>query len=165
MKARVPYDYDSRAQGKRKQAVASAMLLFAKAVQESEGFGVKRLTQLLACTDKAVEDVAGWRYGKSGNTTWGEEIDHWADIMELPVPKGNAYRLRLSGEITAGGQEQRRLVLLLLYALSMLGYGKLRLNRVCRHYGEVAGFDRGGRAAYSRRELREWADSIGLKYV
>lgn len=44
-------------------------------------------------------------------------------------------------------------------------YGKLRLNRVCRHYGEVAGFDRGGRAAYSRRELRAWADSIGLKYV
>jgi len=165
LKAHLPYEYDNSAKGRRRQAVATAMLLFARSVHESEGFGVKRLTDLFAMTDLATEEVTDWRYGRGMNTTWADEIDWWADQMELPVPKGDDYCLMIPGEYAAGGEEQRRLVLLLFYALSKLGYGKDRLQRVCRHYADVAGFDNGGLAKHTRKELRKWADEIGLRYI
>ena len=161
MRAHLPYTHDHSAKGKRKQAVATAMLLFARALYEAGEYpaNINRWIVYLNEATCRVTDAIGNCFS---NKTWQDEILYWGEQQGIELP--DVYILHIPGELTAAGNEQKLLILLELFALTGLGYGRIRLRRVFDKYAEISGLYTGGRALYSKRELYAWADEKGICY-
>lgn len=155
MKARLPYDYDYTSKGRRQAAVADAMLLFGKALQESGASG-PFINRWIARLQTATAEVAGYNGSGFFNKEWTEQLDYWADQHQIGMPQ--PYRLSIPGGLEATGEGQSKLVLLELFTLTLMGYGDKRLHRVLEHYAELSGLYTGGRAKMSRQQLRDWAN-------
>ena len=161
MKARLPYQYDQSAKGRRKRAVAAAMLLFARALYDT-GKRKAFINRWSGALDEATGEIAGYNGSGYFNREWTDELRYWAEKMRLELPK--EYRLFIDGAVPSGGDEQMLLLLLECFALTLLGYGYERIHQVWNAYAEISGLYTNGAAKYSVKELMEWADKNGIIY-
>lgn len=161
MRARLPYEYDHRSGGKRKQAVATAMLLFCRALWET-GCRSTFINQWIGAVNVTTAELGGYNGSGFFNREWPDMLAYWQEKVGIEMPRD--YRLIITGELTAYGDEQKLLVPLECFALTKLGYGEVRIRRVFEKYAEISGMHEGGRAKYTRKELHDWADGEGLEY-
>lgn len=157
MKARLPFEYDYSANGRRKNAIASAMLLFAKAICEAIPYiTAGDINKWAYALDAVTVEAAGYNHSGFFNREWTDEMHYWAEQNDLKIPDN--YRMHIAGEPCAYGTEQSMLPFIELFALTRLGFGKDRLHRVWDKYAEISKIYSTGNAKYSAKELRDWAD-------
>lgn len=159
MRARLPSRYNHTSKGKREQAVAAAMMLFARALSDY-GLSSNQINTWVSCVNDATCEIAGAVGNCFSNKTWQDEILYWGEKMGFKLP--DPYRLYIRGVATAYGIEQMLLILLELYALTKMGYGEVRLKRILTKYAEIADLYGEGVAKYSRTQLEAWCREKGV---
>ena len=158
MKARLPYRYNNTSRGKRQQAVAAALMLFARALSDY-GMSANKINEWVALVLEATNEVAGTVGNCFANKTWQDELAYWGEQHGFDFPK--EYKLYIRGVAPAGG-EQMFLLLLELYALTKMGYGELRLKKILAKYAEISDLYGGGVSKYTRIQLEEWCGEKGV---
>lgn len=159
MKARLPSRYNHTSKGKREQAVAAAMMLFARALSDY-GLSSNQINTWVSCVNDATCEIAGAVGNCFSNKTWQDELLYWGEKIGFDLPK--SYVLVIRGSAKAMGTEQMLLVLLELYALTKMGYGEVRLKRILKQYAEISDLYGDGIAKYSKNQLETWCQEKGV---
>lgn len=83
MKAHTSFELQRTAKQKREMAVWLNLLLCCWALHEHFGFGQGRLVRFLDAFASATHEIAEIKHGRATNTTWQDELLHWAESMGL----------------------------------------------------------------------------------
>lgn len=83
MKAHTPFTLCRTAKQRRESAVWLNLLLCCWALHEHFGFGQERLVRFLDAFASATHEIAEIKHGRATNTTWQDELLHWAESMGL----------------------------------------------------------------------------------